>query len=175
MKIEKILIGILVLMAMAMPVMAGNAQPGKVMACDSTGDDINLYPGTDIYIKGDITDKPPPNVAFSWEIYDMEAGCPGGSIPGIGCGTRVSSGAGGSTDANGDIWPPYPTGWSIPEPDHAGHKYKLIVTFGPTNDPHFANFYTKVDSFEPIPELATIALTSAGLLGIFLISRRDRK
>lgn len=31
---------------------AGNKQPGAVMASDASGDDINLYPGMDIYIKG---------------------------------------------------------------------------------------------------------------------------
>lgn len=175
MKIGKIvLIVMLVLTVVTIPAVAPNAQPGKVMASDSTGDDKNLFPGTAIYIKGDVTDKPPPNVPFSWEIYDMEdPNCQ--TIPGIGCNTKVNSGSNGMTDANGDISPPHPTGWSIPQPDYQGHKYKLIVTFGPTNDPHFANFYTKVDSFNPIPELATIVLTSTGLLGIFFISRKYRR
>lgn len=145
-------------------------QPGAVMASDVNGEDTNVFPTTPIYIKGHHL---VPNTAFSWEIYDMDAGCTQ-TIPGIGCGTLVNSGSGGTTDANGDISPPYPTGWSIPNGDYSGHDYKLIVTFGPNESP-YANFYTKVDTLIPVPELSTIILMSAGLLGIFLIARKYKK
>lgn len=165
----KILAIVAILIAIIGPAV-GDKQPGAVMASDVNGDDTNIFPGTDIYIKGHHL---APNSPFSWEIYDMDAGCVN-PIPGIGCGTLVNSGSGGTTDGNGDISPPYPTGWSIPDPDYNGHDYKLIVTFGP-NDSPYATFYTKVDTLIPIPELSTIALVSAGIVGLFLVSRRYKK
>lgn len=77
----------------------------------------------------------------------MHHGCVS-PIPGIGCGTLVNSGSGGTTNGDGLISPPYPTGWSIPDGDYAGHNYKLIVTFG-ANDEPYATFYTKVDTLLP--------------------------
>lgn len=164
----KILVIIATLVAM-IGFAAGEPQPGAVMASDASGDDVNLYPGTAIYIKGHHL---APNSPFSWEIYDMDAGCVT-PIPGIGCGALVNSGSGGTTDGGGLISPPYPTGWSIPNGDYAGHDYKLIVTFGPNDEP-YATFYTKVDTLLPVPELSTVALISAGLIGLFFVSRKYR-
>jgi len=169
MKTKKIVSIAIVLLIATIGTVAADKQPGAVMASDVNGDDTNIYPTTPIYIKGHHL---APNAAFSWEIYDMDAGCTE-SIPGIGCGTLVNSGSGGSTNGDGDISPPYPTGWNIPNGDYSGHDYKLIVTFGP-NDTPYAGFYTKVDTLVPIPELSTIALTSAGILGLFLVVRKYR-
>lgn len=145
-----------------------NAQPGAVFATDSSGDDENIYPGTAIYITGhSLTHETP----FRWEIYDMEADCPGGTIPGVGCGEKLSEGSGGSTNDEGYITPPYPTGWSIPEPDYGGHDYKLVVTFGPVDECHYAEFYVKKDSFDPIPEIATAGLLTLGILGLVILRK----
>lgn len=163
-------IATIVILAAMLGLAAGDPQPGAVMASDISGDDTNLYPGIDIYIKGHHL---APGAAFSWEIYDMEAGCVSPS-PGIGCGTLVNSGSGGTINSDGTISPPYPTGWNIPDGDYNGHKYKLVVTIGP-NDPEYAEYYTKVDSLAPVPELGTIALVSAGIVGLLLVSRKYRK
>jgi hypothetical protein len=164
-----IIVAIVVMIAMTGLAVA-DKQPGAVMASDVDGDDTNLYPGTAIYIKGV---NLAPDTPFSWEIYDMAAGC-SNPIPGIGCGTLVNSGTGGSTNSDGDISPPYPTGWSIPTPDYNGHDYKLVTTIDP-EDPEYADIYTKVDTLVPVPELTTIGLVSVGIVGLFLVSRKYRK
>lgn len=142
---------------------------GAVMAVDVNGDAVNLFPGTPIYIKGV---NLAPNELFSWKIYDMEdPSCV--SQPVIGCGVEVNSGVSDPrrTDTGGDIKNPYePSGWSIPDPDFAGHNYKLIVTIG--YDRGVTEFYTKIDSLEPIPEFNTAILTSIGMLGLIFVSRR---
>lgn len=164
---------VVAIMSMIGPAMA--QQPtGAVMATDSTGNpDANLFPGTVIYIVGHhlLADAP-----FRWEIYDMDAGCGGNPLPGpIGCGTLKSSGSGGTVNPDRTISPPFPTGWNLPEPDYNGHQYKLVVYIGTGPDQlPFATFYTEVDSFAPVPEAATIVLTSAGIFGILLISRKYR-
>ncbi len=147
---------------------------GAVMATDSTGNpDAELYPGTAIYIVGHTLLEGAP---FRWEIYDMDAGCGGNPLPGpVGCGTLVSSGSGGTVNADGTISPPFPTGWNLPEPDYNGHAYKLIVEIstGTAQQP-FTTFYTKVDSFDPIPEIATAGLVTVGLFGLVML-RKYRK
>lgn len=166
---KKVISIAIVLLIATIGIATADKQTGAVMASDINGDDTNIYPETDIYIKGV---NLAPDTSFSWEIYDMDAGCTT-SIPGIGCGTKVNESSGGSTNGDGDISPPYPTGWSIPNGDYSGHDYKLIVTFGP-NDSPYATFYTKVDTLTPVPEIATIGLVSAGLVGLFLVARKRR-
>lgn len=142
---------------------------GAVMAVDINGDAVNLFPGTSIYIKGV---NLAPNELFSWEIYDMEdPSCV--PRPVIGCGVEVNSGVSDPrrTDTGGDIKDPYhPAGWSIPDPDTPGHKYKLMVTIG--YDKGVTEFYTKIDTLEPVPEFNTAILTSIGILGLIFVSRK---
>lgn len=147
-----------------------DAQPGAVNASTSSGDDVNLFPGTAIYIKGHSL---VPNTAFEWKIFDKEVTCPPGTVnpdPKIGCAMELAGGSGGSTNGNGEI-PPYPTGWSIPDGVEAGHDYKLWVKLGPTSDLHYADFYVKIDSFDPIPEIATAGLITVGLFGLVLLRK----
>lgn len=147
-----------------------NAQPGAVMASTASGDDVNLFPGTAIYIKGHSL---VPSTTFEWKIFDKEVTCPPGIVnpdPKVGCAIELAHGSGGSTNTVGEI-PPYPTGWSIPDGVEAGHDYKLWVKLGPTSDPHYAEFYVKIDSFDPIPEIATVGLVTAGLFGLVMLRR----
>lgn len=147
-----------------------NKQPGAVMVSTSSGDDVNLFPGTAIYIKGHSLAN---DTAFEWKIFDKEVTCPPGVVnpdPKVGCAVELAQGSGGSTNANGEI-PPYPTRWSIPDGVDAGHDYKLWVRIGPTTDPHYADFYVKIDSFEPISEIATAGLVTVGLFGLVLLRK----
>jgi hypothetical protein len=156
---------------------AAPPSPGGVQACDSTGDDVNLIPGTLIYYKGVNLVS---NSATSWQIYDKAEGvtvfCPPDPInpvPGMGCAKLLASGSGGPTNSDGDISPPTPTTWSISAGDFPGHPYRLLVTIGGNPEP-FREFYTKNDSFSPTPELGSIVLMSAGLFGLLLVSRKYR-
>jgi len=166
----------IIMIALAMTVMIGLAeaasQPGGVQACDINGDDEHLTPGTLIYYKsnGNLVGSS----STSWEIYDKDVTCPPETVtPEIGCAKLLKSGSGGSTNPDGSISPPIATTWSIPSDDYPGHHYRLIVTIGP-NAGNYEEFYTKNDSFEPVPELNPMLLTSAGLLGIVLVSRKYR-
>ncbi len=143
-------------------------QPGAVMAVNSEGLD-QFYPTTDVYIKGV---NLAPNSPFTWDIYDMDVTCPPGVVrQGIGCSVLLHSGTGGTTDGSGEITPYQNAGWSIPNGDYQGHHYKLVVTIDPSGS-QYADVYTKVDSFAPIPEADTVVLTSMGIFGILLISRK---
>lgn len=102
----------IVILVATLGLAAGDPQPGAVMASDISGDDTNLYPGTTVYIKGHHL---APDAAFSWEIYDMEDDCADPS-PGIGCGTLVNSGSGGTTNSDHitslSYWMEY-SGWGL--------------------------------------------------------------
>jgi len=159
---------ILVVLLSTVGLVAGDPQPGAVFATDSSGDHINLFPGTQIHINGHHHAN---NSSITWDIYDMEK--PSGSpIPGVGDGTLLHSGN-GETDSTGHI-PNLDSGWRIPIDDHEGHQYKLLVTVGPNDEP-YADFYTKVDSFEPVPELSTIVLFSTGIIGLLGFLRLRKK
>ncbi len=170
-----IMISIAVLTAMIGLAAADIKPTGAVMGVSQSGSD-TLFPTSDVYIKAVNLQ---PNMVFSWKIYDMNAaGC--SVIQGIGCGTLVNSGNSGSstTDSNGDIGPNsgppfFPTGFSIPNGDFAGHPYKLVVYVGSTTPANA--FYTKVDSLAPVPELSPIILVSAGLLGMVLVLRKYKR
>lgn len=160
---------------------SATAQPtGAVFATDSTGNpDANLYPTTAIYISGHHLTADTP---FIWKIYDKGTKT-GGDPPGctvisekVGCAIELAGGSGGKTTLDGLISPPYPTGWSIPNGIDDGHKYKLWVKFGPIpEDEEEDDFYIKIDSFAPVPEASTMILTTMGIFGIFLASRKYRQ
>ena len=164
------IITIMILAAMSGLAMA-DPQPGAVMAVDQNGLD-KFYPTTEVYIKGVNLEG---NTAFEWDIYDMDVTCPPETVKqGIGCAKLLKHGSGGTTSSDGSITPYQDSGWAIPNGDYAGHPYKLVVKVGPTDQnqhPAPALFYTKIDSFEPIPEIATIGLVSAGLFGLVLLRK----
>ena len=174
-KIKGTILAILIVgmagLAMAAP------QPGAVFATDSTGNpDANLFPGTEIFVAGTHLVA---GSSFDWDIYDMDVTCPPETVyPGpVGCAKPLKHGTGGVIAADGTITPPKDSGWAIPNGAYANHPYKLVVTIGPTNQnlhPPPALFYTKVDSFAPVPELATGILVSAGLLGLVLVRRKHK-
>lgn len=166
-----IVMTIAVLIAMT-GVAVADKQPGAVMAVNSGGLD-QFYPTTDVYIKGV---NLAPDSPFTWAIYDKDVTCPPESVlgPEIGCAKLLHSGTGGTTDGSGEIVPYQDAGWSIPNGDYKGHHYKLIVTIDPSS-PKYADVYTKVDSFEPIPEASTMVLTSMGIFGVLFISRKYGK
>lgn len=170
-----IVIVIMILTIMSGLVMA-QPQPGAVMAVDQNGIDDKFYPTADVYIKGV---KLEGNTAFVWDIYDMDVTCPPETHKeGIGCSKLLWHGSGGMTSSDGSITPYQDSGWAIPDGDVIGHPYKLVVTIGPTNQdqhPPPALFYTAKDSFEPIPEIATVGLVTAGLIGIVLLIQIKRK
>lgn len=170
-----IIVGLVAVTGIAM----ADKQPGAVMAVDQNGLD-QLYPTTEVYIKS--SKNLAPSSPFTWDIYDKDVTCPPGEVisPEIGCAKFLWHGDGGSTNGNGEIIPYQDTGWSIPDGDYADHPYKLRVTIYPVSDPlqgnaEYADVYTKIDSFEPIPEMRTLILTSVGILGILLISRKYRR
>lgn len=136
---------------------------GAVFAVNSAGNDIDLHPTTEIYIYGHTLAN---NTQFSWKIYDMATG---------GQGTLVNSGSGGMINSDGKIIPYQNSGWSIPDGDYVGHPYRLKVKIGPLDEECDREFYTKVDSFEPIPEASTMVLASMGIFGILFISRKYGK
>lgn len=166
---------IAVFITLSGPVMA-DKNPGAVMAVDQNGVDDKLYPTTEIFIKGVglLGDT-----AFEWDIYDMAVTCPPETVdPGIGCSKLLKHGSGGMTSNDGSITPYQDSGWSIPDGDYVGHPYKLVVTVGPTDQslhPTPALFYTKTDSFNPVPEASTMILTIMGIFGIFMVSRKYRQ
>ncbi len=166
-------IAIVILTILLTGVVMADKQPGAVMAVDQNGVDNKLYPTTEIYIKGVNLEN---NTAFKWDIFDMAVTCPPETTqPEIGCAKLLYHGSGGMTAGDGSISPYQDSGWAIPNGDYAKHPYKLLVTIGPTNQnqhPVPALFYTKIDSFEPIPELPVVGLTAIGLFGLLLLRKK---
>lgn len=173
----KIVVAILTLLISITGIVTADPQPGAVFATDSTGNrDANLFPTMEIYITGI---QLVGGSDFEWAIYDMAPTVPCINYgPEIGCGLLVNSGTGGHVNTDGTIDPPKDSGWIIPNGDYAGHPYKLAVTIGPTDQklhPAPALFYTKIDSFEPVPELKTMGLMSVGIIGLVLLVKRYKK
>lgn len=146
------------------------AASGAVFAVNSTGyrSDFKLA-GTAIYIDGQ---QLPNGATFTWVIRDMDVLGPGGEIKASGSsGNTTTVNLGDSQDAH--IFPYFPTGWTIPNGDYNGHKYRLDVTFGATQ---MSASFTKKDSFETeIPEFPTVALPIAAVIGLVFFFQHKKK
>jgi len=149
-----------------------SANTGAVWAVNSTGYKGDYFDlGTGIYIDGQ---NLAANTLFSWSITDQNSPLPDDQKPIMAKNDTLPL---LYTDSNGNI-NRLDTGWSIPADDHAGHDYKLrVVIYEPQGNGNKEKpFYTKIDTFYPIPEFPTVALPIAAVLGlVFFFQHRKKK